>query len=65
MDKILQKLPTLEMNFVPQEEISCLRKKFLVRCRNVLSQDEISWHLKKFLVSKRNFLSQEGIYCHS
>ena len=30
--------------FLFWKEISCHRKKFLVRGRNVLSQEEISWH---------------------
>ena len=48
-------------NFVPQEEIYCLRKKFPVTGRNVLSQEEISSDRTKFQLKERNSLSHKEI----
>ena len=44
--------------FLSQEEISCLRKKFLVSGRNFLALEEISCHRKKLFVKGRNFMPQ-------
>ena len=64
MDEIFQKNPFPKKkfsvrNFMPQEEIFCLREKFPVTGRNLLSQEEIYCHSPKFPATGRNFLSQE------
>ena len=51
-------------NFVPQEEIYCLRKKFPMTGRNFLWQEEMCCHRKKFPLTGQNFSSKKEIPCH-
>ena len=65
---LFQKYPAPEKknwvrNFLPQEEISCLRDEFPVTEWNFLWQEEISHHRRIFPVMGRNSLSQKETSC--
>ena len=71
------KFPATGRNFLPQDYISCHRKKCSVIGRNFLPNEEISCHMMKFYgtaklqghstkypVTGRSFLPQEVNFCY-